>query len=119
MTSGHTAWGGIQHGHQLLDDSIIIFANNGGGTNMSAMFEYDLTARSSSASPPATYSANLGDVQRLPGGNTLVDFSNASVMKEIDAQGNVVLQINGASGTRFGYALWQESLYGPPSDISQ
>ena len=35
-------------------------------------------------------------------------------MKEIDAQGNVVLQINGASGTRFGYALWQESLYGPP-----
>jgi hypothetical protein len=39
-------------------------------------------------------------------------------MKEVDPQGNVVLQVNGASGTRFGYALWRESLYGPPPDIS-
>jgi len=119
VTSGNTAWGGIQHGHQLLDASIIIFANNGGGTNMSAMIEYDLNGQMLKKFAPGDYSANLGDVQRLPGGNTLVDFSNASVMKEIDAQGNVVLQINGASGTRFGYALWQETLYGPPSDISQ
>ncbi len=58
-------------------------------------------------------------MQRLPGGNTLIDYSNDSVMKEIDPQGNVVLQINGATGTRFGYALWRESLYGPPPDISQ
>ena len=119
VASGHTAWGGIQHGHQLLDASIIIFANNGGGTNMSAMIEYDLNGQQLKKFAPGDYSANLGDVQRLPGGNTLVDFSNASVMKEIDASGNVVLQINGASGTRFGYALWQETLYGPPSDISQ
>jgi hypothetical protein len=119
VASGNTAWGGIQHGHHLLDASIIIFANNGGGTNMSAMIEYDLNGQQLKKFAPGDYSANLGDVQRLPGGNTLVDFSNASVMKEIDAQGNVVLQINGASGTRFGYALWQETLYGPPSDISQ
>ena len=45
VASGHTAWGGIQHGHQLLDASIIIFANNGGGTNMSAMIEYDLNGQ--------------------------------------------------------------------------
>jgi hypothetical protein len=119
VTNGHTAWGGIQHGHHLLDGGILIFANNGGGTNMSAMIEYDLNGKEVRRFAPGDYSANLGDVQRLPGGNTLVDFSNASVMKEIDAQGNVVLQINGASGTRFGYALWQETLYGPPSDISQ
>jgi hypothetical protein len=119
VTNGHTAWGGIQHGHQLLDASILIFANAGGGTNMSAMIEYDLAGKELRRFAPGDYSANLGDVQRLPGGNTLVDFSNASVMKEIDAQGNVVLQITGASGTRFGYALWQETLYGPPSDISQ
>jgi hypothetical protein len=119
VTNGHTAWGGIQHGHQLLDGGILIFANNGGGSNMSAMIEYDLNGKEVRRFAPGDYSANLGDVQRLPGGNTLVDFSNASVMKEIDAQGNVVLQINGASGTRFGYALWQETLYGPPSDISQ
>jgi hypothetical protein len=119
VSGGNTAWGGIQHGHHLLDGSILIFANNGGGSNMSAMIEYDLNGQQLKKFAPGDYSANLGDVQRLPGGNTLVDFSNASVMKEIDAQGNVVLQINGASGTRFGYALWQESLYDPPSDISQ
>jgi hypothetical protein len=119
VSTGHNAWGGIQHGHHLLDGSIVIFANNGGGTNMSAMIEYDLNGQQLKKFAPGDYSANLGDVQRLPGGNTLVDFSNASVMKEIDASGNVVLQINGASGTRFGYALWQETLYGPPSDIAQ
>jgi hypothetical protein len=119
VASGHNAWGGVQHGHQLLDDSILIFANKGGGTNMSAMIEYTLAGKEIARFASGDYSANLGDVQRLPGGNTLVDFSNASVMKEIDAQGNVVLQINGASGTRFGYALWRESLYGPPPDISQ
>jgi hypothetical protein len=46
-------------------------------------------------------------------------FSNASVIKEVDPAGAVVVQINGATGTRFGYALWQETLYGPPSDIAQ
>jgi hypothetical protein len=121
VTGGRTTWGGIQHGHQLLDNSIIIFANMGGGTNLSAMYEFSLTGTQLMrlVGVGGDYSANLGDVQRLPGGNTLIDFSNASVMKEFDPQGNVVLQINGASGTRFGYALWQETLYGPPVDISQ
>ena len=45
--------------------------------------------------------------------------SNAGVMKEIDSKGNVVLQITGASNAKFGYALWRDSLYGPPSDIAQ
>jgi hypothetical protein len=117
VMSGRGAWGGVQHGHQLLDDSIIILANNGAGNNMSAMIEYNLTGVELRRFVSGDYTQNLGDVQRLPGGNTLVTFSNASVIKEIDAQNNVLLQINGASGTRFGYALWQESLYGPPSDI--
>jgi hypothetical protein len=85
----------------------------------SAMIEYDLDGKEIARFAGTDYSANLGDVQRLPGGNTLVDFSNAGVMKEIDAQGNVVLQITATSNARFGYALWRESLYGPPPDISQ
>ena len=117
VMSGRGAWGGIQHGHQLLDNSIMILANNGGGNNMSAMIEYDLQGVELRRFVSGDYTQNLGDVQRLPGGNTLVTFSNASVIKEIDGQNNVLLQINGASGTRFGYALWQESLYGAPSDI--
>jgi hypothetical protein len=119
VSGGSTTWGGVQHGHHLLDNSIIILANSGGGTMVSAMIEYSLAGQELRRFMMSDYTANLGDVQRLPGGNTLVTISNASVMKEIDPQGAVVLQINGASGTRFGYALWQETLYGPPSDISQ
>jgi hypothetical protein len=117
VMSGRGAWGGVQHGHQLLDDSIIILANNGGGNNMSAMIEYSLAGAELRRFVSGEYTQNLGDVQRLPGGNTLVTFSNPSVIKEIDGQNNVVLQINGTLPGRIGYALWQESLYGPPSDI--
>jgi hypothetical protein len=120
VTGGRDKWGGVQHGHQLLDNSIVIFANKTAiSANVSAMIEFSLAGEELARFSSGDYSANLGDVQRLPGGNTLVDFSNASVMKEVDGQGKVVLQINGPAGTRFGYALWRESLYGPPPDISQ
>jgi hypothetical protein len=119
VSGGSASWGGVQHGHHLLDNSIVILANSGGGMNMSAMIEYSLAGQELRRYMGGDYTQNLGDVQRLPGGNTLVTFSNASVIKEVDPAGAVVLQINGASGTRFGYALWQETLYGPPSDISQ
>ena len=118
VSGGAMTWGGAQHGHHLLDNSIVIFANSGTSAMVSAMIEYSLTGQEMRRFSSGEFSANLGDVQRLPGGNTLVTFSNASSIKEIDAQGNVVLQINGASGTRFGYALWRETLYGPPPDIS-
>jgi hypothetical protein len=118
VTNGSMAWGGVQHGHHLLDNSIVILANSGAGMNMSAMIEYSLAGQEMRRFVSGDYTQNLGDVQRLPGGNTLVTFSNASVIKEVDPQGNVVLQINGSSNTRFGYALWQETLYGPPSDIA-
>jgi len=119
VTGGAMAWGGVQHGHHLLDSSIVIFANNGTSATASAMIEYSLTGQELRRFSSGDFSANLGDVQRLPGGNTLVTFSNDSVMKEVDPQGNVVLQVDGANGTRFGYALWRETLYGPPPDISQ
>jgi hypothetical protein len=61
------------------------------------------------------YSANLGDVQRLPGGNTLITYSNDSIIKEIDASGSVVLEISGG-GSAFGYTLWTPSLYLPAPD---
>jgi hypothetical protein len=117
VTGGRTAWGSVQHGHHLLDNSIVILANTGAGMNMSAMIEYSLAGQEIARFAMGDFTQNLGDVQRLPGGNTLVTFSNASVIKEVDPQGNVVLQINGPTTNRFGYALWQETLYGPPSDI--
>jgi hypothetical protein len=60
-------------------------------------------------------SLNLGDVQRLPEGNTLVTYSNDSIIHEIDPQGNLVMEIDGG-GYAFGYASWRPSLYEPPAD---
>lgn len=116
VSQGNSAWGGTQHGHQLLSDSILIFANNGGQGQASRAIEYTLDGQEIMSYESGDYSANLGDVQRLPGGNTLVTFSNDTIIHEIDANAQLVLEIDGGNGA-FGYALWRESLYGTPPDI--
>jgi hypothetical protein len=117
VSGGNSAWGGVQHGHQLLDNSILVYANRGGGNNASAVFEYSLDGQELHKFSGGYSTANLGDVQRLPGGNTLITHSNDSIIQEFDAQGNVVLQIDGG-GSSLGYTVWRESLYGPPPDIA-
>jgi hypothetical protein len=117
VANGNQAWGGAQHGHHLLDDSIVIFANRDGAGSSSAAIEYTLDGQEILRYESGNSSGNLGDVQRLPGGNTLVTYSNASIIHEIDSQGNLVLEIDGG-GPRVGYTLWRETLYGPPPDIS-
>ena len=62
------------------------------------------------------YTANLGDVQRLPAGNTLITYSNQSLIQEVDATGKVVLEIK-VAGSSLAYSLWLQDLYGPPPDI--
>ena len=73
------AWGGTQHGHHLLDASILVFANRRrrpGGLRLHRI--QPRRASRCSATPGGGFSANLGDVQRLPGGNTLITYSNDS-----------------------------------------
>jgi hypothetical protein len=115
---GNMAWGGTQHGHHLLDSSILIFANVAAGPGASDAIEYNLQGQEIMRYTGGGFSGNLGDVQRLPGGNTLITYSNAGIIREIDSQKNVVLEIAGGGMNRFGYALWRETLYGPPPDIS-
>ena len=58
-----STWGGTNHGHHLLDNSLMLFANKG-GSNASAVFEFTLDGKKlwsydSGAAPRiwATYSA--------------------------------------------------------------
>jgi hypothetical protein len=115
-----SSWGGTNHGHHLLDNSILIFANKG-GSNASAVFEYDLDGKKLMSYDSGRSAQNLGDVQRLPGGNTLISYSNSqSYIHEIDKNQKLVLEIDlgaGTSGPSLGYILWHASLYGPPPDI--
>src|SRR5690606_31763617 len=118
LEGGIDAYGGRQHGHHLLDESIVVFANGWDGQNNSVAVEYDLAGQELWRYDAGEYSANLGDVQRLPGGNTLVTFSNASIVHEVDPQTNIVMEFDGG-GSRIGYTLWRETLYGSPPDILQ
>jgi hypothetical protein len=117
VSGGNTAWGGAQHGHQLLDDSILIFANNGGGTNKSAAIEYGLDGTLIKKFTSNGNATNFGDVQRLSNGNTIITYSTSSLLQEVDKNDAVVLEVKGSGS--FGYVEFRESLYGPPLDIAQ
>lgn len=108
----------VNHGHHMLPDGRFVFFNNGSpmaGTSM--VLEYQLDETNLTATPvwdytsPGNNSSTLGDVQRLPNGNTLVTFSAAGVIQEVDPERNVVQQFG---MTSFGYADFRVSLYGAP-----
>ncbi len=116
VAGGVDDWGGRNHGHHLLDDSFLIYANDGGEQNSSAAIEYSLDGERIFFYDSGDGTANLGDVQRLPGGNTLVTHSNDSIVHEVDPEGRVVMEFDGG-GARIGYTLWRASLYGEPPDL--
>ena len=118
VSGGHAAWGGEQHGTQLLASSILIFANNGTAGKSQAV-EYGLDGhliKAFSANGGANVT-NFGDVQRLSNGNTIITYSTSSLMQEVDASDTVVLEVKGSGS--FGYVEFRDSLYGPPLDIAQ
>jgi hypothetical protein len=111
------------HGHQLLDDgNLLYFAalNGGGGSSASSVYEYSvglaggaLTATLVWSYTAQSVSTVLGDVQRLPNGDTLVTVSTATIIQEVTPAGDVVQSLS--SDGQFGYTSFRESLYGPPS----
>ena len=114
------------HGHQLLDNSHFLFFNSV-MTGNSVTYEYSITESGPSFTAtqawsyevPGLKSTVLGDVQRLPNGNTLIDYSTLGQMHELSPSGDVVQVITAkplgtqATGT-FGYMNFRETLYGPP-----
>lgn len=117
VEGGNTTWGGAQHGHHLLEDSILVFANSGAASKAgpSAAIEYALADGSEVwryEGANGELSANLGDAQRLPGGNTLVTFSNDSIVHEVTPDKAVVVEWKGSPNTKIGYTEWRPSLYG-------
>jgi hypothetical protein len=106
----------VVHGHHLLEDGTFVVFNNT-YTATSHVFELKLNATPSSLSATLVKnyagngaSTNMGDVQRLPGGNTLVTYATDWKIVELDSSWNVVQTISG----RFGYSNWRPTLYGPP-----
>jgi arylsulfotransferase ASST len=107
----------VNHGHHLLEDGTFVLFNNGdSGFNHVREFKLSLPPSAFVATPIEDYTGTgtentLGDVQRLPGGNTLVTYSTDAQIVELDPSWNVV-QIFSA---RVGYTSWRPTLYGPPT----
>ena len=118
------------HGHQLLDNGNLLFfsANSSGSHGLpSPVYEYAFSDEDGvlTATLEWTYeeelgSDQLGDVQRLPNGHTLVTYSiyytadsnlAQGTIREVSPLGTVVRSV---SGNAFGYASFRETLYGPP-----
>jgi hypothetical protein len=117
-----------QHGHHLLDDGHFLFFSADSITQ-GPVYEYTLTESATTlvANQVWTYTADgigsdiLGDIQRLPNGNTLIDYSQHGEMRELSPTGDIV-QVLEATGPKpittgyytFGYMNFRETLYGPP-----
>jgi hypothetical protein len=118
VSGGHTAWGGEQHGTQLLDSSILIFANQGtSGKSQAVEYGTDGHLIKAFSANGGSNVTNFGDVQRLSNGNTIITYSTSGLMQEVDSSDTVVLEVKGTGS--FGYVEFRDSLYGPPLDIAQ
>jgi hypothetical protein len=110
------------HGHQLLDDGNVLFFSALNGTSdpkppSVSDYSVGLAAGTLSAKLAWSYTSQsmsfvLGDVHRLPNGNTLVTFSTDTIIQEVTPAGDVVQSLS--SDGQFGYTSFRESLYGPP-----
>ncbi len=109
----------VNHGHHYTDDGDMLVFNNGqSGTSHVLEFKLSTSGTMSATSVKdytygSTSSNVLGDVQRLPNGNTLVTYSVAGKIIEVDSSWATV-QTLATSGTSFGYADWRPTLYGAP-----
>jgi hypothetical protein len=108
-----------EHGHQMLGLDHLLFFNNGEAGESSLALEVALHADERTAARVWSYdggltSAVLGDVRRLPNGNTLVAYSTAGVIHQVNAAGALVQTLTWPLGGAFGYVEHRATLYGPP-----
>ena len=119
---GANLWSGGQHGLDILGVDRILIFNNGGSNGGSTAIEWKLTLtgtksamRAWSYTPsPTIYVQVMGDVQRLPNGNTIVAYSTRGALHEVSAEGTLLQSLSWPLGGSFGYIEKRPSLYGPP-----
>jgi len=125
-TISGVTWSGGEHGIHLLGlDNLLIFNNNsgmsGGDGSGSIAIELKLNLTAKTATQPWSYKANpkvdnsvMGDVQRLPNGNTVIGYSTEGVLHEVSSSGTLLQELTWPSGASFGYIEKRATLYGSP-----
>jgi hypothetical protein len=116
-------WPGYPSGvHVLGPDRVLLFASDnerlGGNGDGSVAVEMSVNLAGKTATKVWSYKASetgfLGDVQRLPGGNTIIAHSLDGVLREVDASGTLLQEWTWAIGGSYGYIEKRATLYGPP-----
>lgn len=122
MPSGETDFGdnlfSFEHGHEVLPNGNVVLFDNGNRrdhmdqtpkTGVSKAIEIEITGNPPSDASivwewtvPA-YNAFLGDADRQPGGNTLVTTGGVATVVEVDANSQVVWNLEIVAG---GAPLW-------------
>jgi hypothetical protein len=128
ILNGNTAtltgatWTGGEHGLHLLDlNRILVFNNNTGGSGGANAIELRLDTTAKTVTKTWSYTASpaitiqiMGDLQRMPNGNTVVGYSTKGALHEVDAAGKLLQTWVWAAGATFGYIEKRATLYGPP-----
>jgi hypothetical protein len=130
-TISGVTWAGGNHGlHILGPDHLLIFNNNSrqsyggpadGTGDGSIALEVQVDAAAKTAKKVWSYKANpgvqvdiLGDLQRLPNGNTVIGYATKGVLHEVDKNGTLLQEWMWPAGGAFGYLEKRASLYGAP-----
>ena len=127
------SWKGGDHGiHVLSADNLLVFNNNsrmsmggagaaGGDGSGSIVIELKLNVSAKTGSQVWSYKANpgiqndvMGDMQRLPNGNTIIGYSTKGVVHEVSENGTLLQELTWPGGSSFGYIQKRATLYGPP-----
>jgi hypothetical protein len=132
------SWQGQQHGIHILGvDHFMLFNNNSmvSLTNLEALgfppadrpmgtgdgsiaLELQLDQGTKSVTRVWSYKSRiqtdfLGDVQRLPSGNTLVNYGSMGALHEVGPDGTLLQKWELPMGATFGFMQERASLYGP------
>ncbi len=112
-----------QHQFHVLQDSILVFDNEGLPGNESRIIEYNLDFESKTATEtwsysthPTVYTFVLGDVSRLADGDILVNWSVAGRIERVTRDGELKWRLSTPMGYAFGFHNTAESLYVTNSD---
>ena len=113
-------WTGGEHGIHLIDlTHLLIFNNNSSAGQNSNAIEIQLDTAAKTATKIWTYNGGvanmiMGDVQRLPNGNTIVAYSTKGVLHEVNAAMTMLQTWKWTAGQTIGYIEKRPTLYGPP-----
>jgi hypothetical protein len=112
-----------EHGIDALSATRLLYFNNGpdiGNPEGAQIHELELDLTNMTATRVWTYAATppisntvLGDVQRMPNGNTVIAYSAQGIVHEVDADQNLLQEIVWPIGGAFGYMIKRPTLYGP------